>query len=166
MVSKASIVSAERTLMIAKSDRKNLIILEELACLRAVSCVFYREIMFDDALKPGYPDESAEKAILGLLANEQGIDKLYEDTREQIDAKVFIMLPLVFGVHKVGLRSLCKILHILNGPKLYSTPSSTDHGYTETFLSRRSRAQRKRCDCFVGPTRSWTSLPPSPRRCS
>lgn len=73
-----------------------------MAKFKEVVKIFYREHMLEAALQPGYPTDSCEGAILTIISNRLGIDTELEETREQIDTKVFILLPYVFACHKVG----------------------------------------------------------------
>jgi len=83
-------------------DHKNFIVLESLAKFREVVKIFYREHMLEAALQAGYPTDSSEGAILTIISNRLGIDTEMEETREQIETKVFITLPYVFACHKVS----------------------------------------------------------------
>jgi hypothetical protein len=89
--------------------------------------------MLEAALKPGYPLDTSEGAILMIISNRLGIDKEMEETREQIETKVFILLPYVFAAHKV-----CCLPHPDSESPYwsyshYSTHSCTAPGYIEIY---------------------------------
>jgi hypothetical protein len=67
--------------------------------------------MLEAALQPGYPTDSCEGAILTIISNRLGIDTEMEETREQIETKVFIMLPYVFACHKVRPDALDSVVY-------------------------------------------------------
>jgi hypothetical protein len=106
----------------AHLDSKNFIVLESLAKFKQVVLIFYREYMLEAALKPGYPLDTSEGAILTIISNRLGIDREMEETREQIETKVFILLPYVFAAHKV-----CTTIHVLT-----TTPDTNDFVYCST----------------------------------
>jgi hypothetical protein len=82
-------------------DVINFVVLESLASFKQVVIIFYREYMLEAALRPGYPLDTSEGAILMVISHRFGIDRGMEETREQIDTKVFVALPYVFAAHKV-----------------------------------------------------------------
>lgn len=128
--------------------------------------IFYRESMLEAALQPGYPMDSAEGAILSIIANRLGIDTEMEETREQIDTKVFITLPYAFASHKVSL-AMAPVIRWMSGKMLMrscrddSTHSSMVPGFTETCRSAESPGMRKSSPCSAVPTRSCRNSHPT-----
>lgn len=86
--------------MYMENDHKNMLILNGLAKFRSIIHLFYSEVMLEEALQPGWPENKTEIAIMAVIANNLGVDAEVELTREQIETKVFILLPYVFGMHK------------------------------------------------------------------
>ncbi len=62
----------------------------------------YTELFVKEALEPGYPQDSLEKALTGNLCLHLELGKDREKESESIDELLFVHRPWVFACHKVS----------------------------------------------------------------
>ncbi|GAA5866018.1 hypothetical protein JCM8547_002916 [Rhodosporidiobolus lusitaniae] len=86
-------------LMLIENDDKNLPHLLEYASLRAYMRLFYGHSLLAEALKPGWPRQTAGRA-LGLWIGWLGGDDLSSETQQESDERFFVLKPYVFAAHK------------------------------------------------------------------
>ncbi|GAA5845294.1 hypothetical protein JCM11251_006391 [Rhodosporidiobolus azoricus] len=86
-------------LMLTENDGKNLPHLLEYASLRNYMRLFYDHSLLAEALKPGWPRQTAGRA-LGLWVGWLGGDDLSMETQQESDQRFFVLKPYVFAAHK------------------------------------------------------------------
>ncbi|GAA6061770.1 hypothetical protein JCM10212_001376, partial [Sporobolomyces blumeae] len=86
-------------LMLLENDGKNLPHLLEYACLRDYMRLFHRHSLLAEALNPGWPRQTAGRA-LGLWIGWLGGDDLATETASESEQKFFVLKPYVFAAHK------------------------------------------------------------------
>ncbi|KWU46528.1 hypothetical protein RHOSPDRAFT_15251 [Rhodotorula sp. JG-1b] len=85
-------------LMLLENDGKNLPHLTEYARLHTYMRLFYDHSLLPEALKPGWPRQTAGRA-LGLWIGWLG-DDLSTETPLESDQRFFVLKPYVFAAHK------------------------------------------------------------------
>ncbi|KAK4058662.1 hypothetical protein OIO90_000106 [Microbotryomycetes sp. JL221] len=86
-------------LMLLENDGKNVRHLLEYADLRTYMRLFYKHSLLSEALNPGWPRQTAGRA-LGLWIGWLGGDDLSTETPVESDQRFFVLKPYVFGAHK------------------------------------------------------------------
>ncbi|GAA5890371.1 hypothetical protein JCM6882_008811 [Rhodosporidiobolus microsporus] len=86
-------------LMLIENDGKNLPHLLDYASLRTYMRLFYDHSLLAEALKPGWPRQTAGRA-LGLWIGWLGGDDLSTETQQESDQRFFVLKPYVFAAHK------------------------------------------------------------------
>ncbi|GAA5931523.1 uncharacterized protein JCM15063_001492 [Sporobolomyces koalae] len=86
-------------LMLLENDGKNLPHLLEYACLREYMRLFYRHSLLAEALNPGWPRQTAGRA-LGLWIGWLGGDDVASETAQESEERFFVLKPYVFAAHK------------------------------------------------------------------
>ncbi|GAA6016630.1 hypothetical protein JCM11491_006024 [Sporobolomyces phaffii] len=86
-------------LMLLENDGKNLPHLLEYACLKEYMRLFYRHSLLAEALNPGWPRQTAGRA-LGLWIGWLGGDDLASETAQESEERFFVLKPYVFAAHK------------------------------------------------------------------
>ncbi|KAL8278021.1 hypothetical protein RQP46_009653 [Phenoliferia psychrophenolica] len=86
-------------LMLLENDDRNLDHLVEYACLRMYTRLFYKHSLLSEAMRPGWPRQSAGRA-LGLWIGWLGGDDISTETTSENDERFFVLKPYVFGAHK------------------------------------------------------------------
>ncbi|BGP14001.1 hypothetical protein JCM10213v2_001939 [Rhodosporidiobolus nylandii] len=86
-------------LMLIENDGKNLPHLLDYADLRTYMRLFYDHSLLTEALKPGWPRQTAGRA-LGLWIGWLGGDDLSTETQQESDERFFVLKPYVFAAHK------------------------------------------------------------------
>lgn len=81
------------------ADGRNLRHLLEYACLRVYMKLFYKQALLNEAMSPGWPRQTAGRA-LGLWIGWLGGDDLASEDEEESDQRFFVLKPYVFGAHK------------------------------------------------------------------
>ncbi|KAK4053082.1 hypothetical protein OIV83_001817 [Microbotryomycetes sp. JL201] len=86
-------------LMLLENDGKNLRHLTEYADLKTYMRLFHKHSLLSEALNPGWPRQTAGRA-LGLWIGWLGGDDLSTETPDESDKRFFVLKPYVFGAHK------------------------------------------------------------------
>ncbi|BGP53908.1 hypothetical protein JCM8202_006101 [Rhodotorula sphaerocarpa] len=86
-------------LMLLENDGKNMPHLVEYARLHTYMRLFYDHSLLPEALKPGWPRQTAGRA-LGLWISWLGGDDLSTETPLESDQRFFVLKPYVFAAHK------------------------------------------------------------------
>ncbi|GAA5947296.1 hypothetical protein JCM3775_004165 [Rhodotorula graminis] len=86
-------------LMLLENDGKNLPHLLEYADLRQYMRLFYDHSLLNEALKPGWPRQTAGRA-LGLWIGWLAGDDLSLETPQESEQRFFVLKPYVFAAHK------------------------------------------------------------------
>ncbi|KAM0754135.1 hypothetical protein T439DRAFT_172170 [Meredithblackwellia eburnea MCA 4105] len=86
-------------LMLIENDSRNLDHLIEYACLRTYTRLFYKHSLLSEAMRPGWPRQSAGRG-LGLWIGWLGGDDVATETTRENDERFFVLKPYVFGAHK------------------------------------------------------------------
>ncbi|TNY18841.1 hypothetical protein DMC30DRAFT_402050 [Rhodotorula diobovata] len=86
-------------LMLLENDGKNLPHLLEYAELRQYMRLFYDHSLLNEALKPGWPRQTAGRA-LGLWIGWLAGDDLSLETPQESEQRFFVLKPYVFAAHK------------------------------------------------------------------
>ncbi|GAA5898006.1 hypothetical protein JCM5296_001451 [Sporobolomyces johnsonii] len=86
-------------LMLIENDGKNLPHLLDYACLRTYMRLFYNHSLLAEALNPGWPRQTAGRA-LGLWIGWLGGDDLSTETAQESDERFFVLKPYVFAAHR------------------------------------------------------------------
>ncbi|GAA5978046.1 hypothetical protein JCM10908_004209 [Rhodotorula pacifica] len=86
-------------LMLLENDGKNLPHLTDYARLHTYMRLFYDHSLLPEALKPGWPRQTAGRA-LGLWIGWLGGDDLSSETPIESDQRFFVLKPYVFAAHK------------------------------------------------------------------
>ncbi|KAM0792476.1 hypothetical protein ACM66B_005150 [Microbotryomycetes sp. NB124-2] len=86
-------------LMLLENDGKNLKHLTEYADLKTYMRLFHKHSLLSEALNPGWPRQTAGRA-LGLWIGWLGSDDLSTETPDESDKRFFVLKPYVFGAHK------------------------------------------------------------------
>ncbi|BGP46158.1 hypothetical protein JCM10450v2_001998 [Rhodotorula kratochvilovae] len=86
-------------LMLLENDGKNLPHLLEYADLRQYMRLFYDHSLLTEALKPGWPRQTAGRA-LGLWIGWLAGDDLSLETPQESEQRFFVLKPYVFAAHK------------------------------------------------------------------
>nr|ODN87764.1 hypothetical protein L204_06431 [Cryptococcus depauperatus CBS 7855] len=86
--------------LITENDGKNMPFLFKHCKFRQAFTIYYREILLQESLLPGYPTDSGEKALAAWCSLYAGIDMIGEDTPEEVDEKIFLFRPYVFACAK------------------------------------------------------------------
>ncbi|GAA5957651.1 hypothetical protein JCM3765_001467 [Sporobolomyces pararoseus] len=86
-------------LMLLENDEKNLKHLLEYAKLREYMKLFYKHSLLAEALNPGWPRQTAGRA-LGLWIGWLGGDDLNSETSRESEERFFVLKPYVFAAHK------------------------------------------------------------------
>ncbi|GAA5825437.1 hypothetical protein JCM3770_000807, partial [Rhodotorula araucariae] len=86
-------------LMLLENDGKNLPHLLEYADLRQYMRLFYDHSLLTEALKPGWPRQTAGRA-LGLWIGWLAGDDLSLETAQESEQRFFVLKPYVFAAHK------------------------------------------------------------------
>ncbi|SCV69543.1 BQ2448_2563 [Microbotryum intermedium] len=82
-----------------QSDGKNLAHLVGYGLMRTYMRLFYEHSLFTEALNPGWPRQTAGRA-LGLWIGWLGGDDLSAETPTESEQRFFVLKPYVFGAHK------------------------------------------------------------------
>ncbi|GAA6026906.1 hypothetical protein JCM8097_005951 [Rhodosporidiobolus ruineniae] len=86
-------------LMLIENDGKNLPHLLDYAYLRTFIRLFYDQSLLQDALKPGWPRQTAGRA-LGLWIGWLVGNDLSTETEQESEQRFFVLKPYVFAAHK------------------------------------------------------------------
>ncbi|GAA5970151.1 hypothetical protein JCM11641_000289 [Rhodosporidiobolus odoratus] len=86
-------------LMLTENDGRNLPHLLDYAHLRTYMRLFYDHSLLTEALRPGWPRQTAGRA-LGLWIGWLGGDDLSTETQKESDERFFVLKPYVFAAHR------------------------------------------------------------------
>lgn len=104
--------------LLTSPDSKNLAHLVEYGLLRTYMKLFYKHSLLSEALRPGWPRQSAGRALglwIGWLAGGTSslvcerrlidcVDDISTESSSESDERFFVLKPYVFGAHKVSSR--------------------------------------------------------------